>query len=108
MKTHRIGIYIKSLRTSKYLTQQELADKTGLSKSYISGIEKGVKTPRIEQVEKIAKVLMIPVSILLLVSYGESDLDNVDFDQEDSQLELAKSIENFKKAFNISTPVEST
>lgn len=52
-----IGERVKNLRKVKGLTQQELAEKTNLSQSYISAIEQEAKIPTLYTLDQIAKVL---------------------------------------------------
>lgn len=47
---------LKEARKNSGLTQQELADKVGTSKSYISKIENNVKEVRISTLQKIVKL----------------------------------------------------
>jgi len=49
----RIGFMLQQARIEKGLTQEELAVKTGTSKSYISKIENNVKEVRISTLQKI-------------------------------------------------------
>ena len=51
----KIGFLIKDARLKKGLTQQELADKIGSTKSYISKIENNVKEARISTLQKIVE-----------------------------------------------------
>jgi ribosome-binding protein aMBF1 (putative translation factor) len=52
----KIGAMLQEARIKKGLTQQELADKVGTSKSYISKIENSVKEARISTLEKIVEL----------------------------------------------------
>jgi transcriptional regulator with XRE-family HTH domain len=52
-----LGQNITTLRKLKGLTLQELADKTGTSKSYIWELENLDKVPSVYLISKIAKVL---------------------------------------------------
>lgn len=56
---------IAEARKSKGLTQQELADKVGISKQAIYRYESGAREPRINIVVEIAKALGVSVSYLL-------------------------------------------
>lgn len=56
---------IRQLREQLGLSQQELADQSGLSRVHISGLERGVSSPAVESLIKIAKVLQVTVSELL-------------------------------------------
>lgn len=46
------GNYIKELRTSKKLTQKQLAELSQISESMVSKIELGVKSAKIETLKK--------------------------------------------------------
>ncbi|MEZ4911191.1 MAG: helix-turn-helix transcriptional regulator [Saprospiraceae bacterium] len=52
----KIGVMLQEARLKKGLTQQELADKVGTTKSYISKIENSVKEARISTLEKIVEL----------------------------------------------------
>lgn len=51
----KIGAMLQEERLKQGLTQQELADRVGTTKSYISKIENSVKEARISTLEKIVK-----------------------------------------------------
>jgi transcriptional regulator with XRE-family HTH domain len=61
-----IGNRVKMARIAKELTLDELALKTGLSKSFLSNIENNRTSPSIASLEKIAQSLEIPLSILFM------------------------------------------
>jgi transcriptional regulator with XRE-family HTH domain len=46
------------------LTQEKLGELTGLDRGYISGVERGVRNPAIQNIEKIAKALKVKPSKL--------------------------------------------
>lgn len=48
---------LKRLRKSKGLTQQQLADKIGVTRANISGIELGKSHPSVPLAKRIASVL---------------------------------------------------
>lgn len=52
----RIGFLLQEARLKKGLTQQQLADKVGTSKSYISKIENNVKEARLSTLKKIVEL----------------------------------------------------
>lgn len=52
----KIGALIHEARLEKGLTQAELAQKVGTSKSYISKIENNVKEVRLSTLQKIVEV----------------------------------------------------
>ena len=56
------GGSIKSLRLKKGLSQRELAERSGLDVTYISGIERGVRNPSLKSLETLAKGLGCSIS----------------------------------------------
>lgn len=52
----KIGFMLQEARIKKGLTQQELADKVGTSKSYISKIENDIKEARLSTLKKIVEL----------------------------------------------------
>ena len=52
----KIGILIHDARIEKGLTQEELANRVGTTKSYISKIENNVKEVRISTLQKIVEL----------------------------------------------------
>ena len=57
----RFGNKLKSLRTQKGLTQEQLADATELSIESISNMERAIFGPRFNNLEKIAAALNVEV-----------------------------------------------
>ena len=55
-KNFKIGALIHEARLEKGLTQEELAEKVGTTKSYISKIENNVKEVRISTLQKIVQL----------------------------------------------------
>ena len=52
----KIGVLLQEARIKKGMTQQQLADKVGTTKSYISKIENNVKEARISTLQKIVEL----------------------------------------------------
>ena len=52
-----LGLNVRRQREAKALTQEKLAEKSGLDPTYISGIERGLRNPGIKNVAKLAKAL---------------------------------------------------
>ena len=52
-KNYKIGFLLQQARLEKGMTQEELAQKAGMTKSYISKIENNVKETRLSTLEKI-------------------------------------------------------
>jgi DNA-binding XRE family transcriptional regulator len=55
-ESFKIGALLHEARLEKGLTQEELAEKTGTTKSYISKIENDVKEVRISTLQRIVEV----------------------------------------------------
>lgn len=53
----KFGARIRDLRKQKRLSQEELAFRSGLHRTYISDIERGSRNVSIKNIEKIAKAL---------------------------------------------------
>ncbi|ULR30027.1 helix-turn-helix domain-containing protein [Dickeya fangzhongdai] len=62
--TVRFGQRVKTLRLQAGLSQEAFADKCGLDRTYISGIERGVRNPTLEVIGVIADGLGIELSKL--------------------------------------------
>ena len=56
---------IRTLRESRNLSQQTLADKAGLAQSQISRIERGIIDTPVSTLRRVAMALDVPVSALL-------------------------------------------
>jgi len=55
-KNFKIGFLIQQARLEKGMTQQELAEKCGTNKGYISKIENNIKEVRISTLQKIVEL----------------------------------------------------
>ncbi len=60
----KFGENVKAIRIQKNLSQEKLALKASLDRTYIPSIEKGERNVSIVVIEKIAKALEIEISIL--------------------------------------------
>jgi transcriptional regulator with XRE-family HTH domain len=55
----------RKFRPERGLSQEELAFDCGLHRTYVSGVERGVRNPTVVVLEKIAKALKVAASGLL-------------------------------------------
>jgi DNA-binding Xre family transcriptional regulator len=55
-ESFKIGVLIHDARLKKGLTQQELAEKVGTTKSYISKLENNIKEVRLSTLQKIVEL----------------------------------------------------
>lgn len=65
------GQIIKSKRQAAQLTQEQLAQRSGVATVTIRQYETGKRQPRLEQLQSIANALEVPIGELL----GMSDVD---------------------------------
>jgi transcriptional regulator with XRE-family HTH domain len=62
---NRFAGNVRKLRGKKKLSQKTLADKIGISVSYVSMLERGQRSPPLDMLEKVAKALGVtPISLL--------------------------------------------
>jgi len=59
------AIVLKQHRTAKGLTHEALAEKADLHPTYISMLERSVRTPKLEVAQSLAKALGVPLSRLI-------------------------------------------
>ncbi|MDK0862840.1 helix-turn-helix transcriptional regulator [Clostridium perfringens] len=59
-----VGENLRRIREEKKLSRRELAEKSGLSQSYIVQIEKGTKNPTLEVLKSLANSLNVRVEHL--------------------------------------------
>lgn len=74
----RIGIKIKDLRNQNGLTQQELADRTELTKGYISQLERGQVAPSVVTLLDLIECLGTTASEF----FKEAETEHVVFSEE--------------------------
>lgn len=61
----RLGNSIVKTRGKKNISQEQLAFRSGVDRTYISRIEKGHANPTIKTIEKIACALKVKLHVLL-------------------------------------------
>src|SRR5205807_3517700 len=59
-----LGMAIKTQRTSLGISQEELAHRADLHRTYVSDLERGVRNPSVDSIEKLARALQLSVSTL--------------------------------------------
>ncbi|MGW1444129.1 helix-turn-helix domain-containing protein [Serratia rhizosphaerae] len=60
----KFGQRIRELRKERGWSQEEFADRCGLDRTYVSGIERGVRNPTLEVIGVISSGLNVNISIL--------------------------------------------
>lgn len=71
------GKALRLLRRSHDLKQQELATRLKVSRSYISELESGNRTPSYDLLERYAETFKIPVSSLIFFAEALEDKSDV-------------------------------
>jgi transcriptional regulator with XRE-family HTH domain len=61
----RFGNAVRRARKAKGLSQEKLAQIAGLDRTYISGLERGVRNPALSTQERIAQALDVQLAALL-------------------------------------------
>ena len=60
-----VGRNVREIRRARAMTQEELADRSGFSQQYISGLERGSRNPTIVSLFELAQALEVqPVDLL--------------------------------------------
>ncbi|MCM3388172.1 helix-turn-helix domain-containing protein [Ureibacillus chungkukjangi] len=87
-----VGLNIKEIRKIKKMTQEELAEKSGLQTSYLAGVERGDRNITLQTLEKI--VLGLEVSPSYIFNFERLDTNERHFEKEELSLLLFNLIEN--------------
>lgn len=61
----RVGNNVRKFRKERGLSQEAFAFECGLHRTYISGVERGIRNPTVLVLEQIATALHVPASRLL-------------------------------------------
>ena len=61
-----VGVAIRNRRTAMGLSQEKLGEVAGLDRTYISGVERGVRNPTISSLGRIAAALQCDLSAILI------------------------------------------
>jgi len=78
MLSIKLGFKIRSIRNSKKSTLQELANITKLTTSFISQVERGIVSPSVDSLRKIAQALGVGIG-----EFFEKDLKEFTFIRKD-------------------------
>ena len=61
----RVGLNVKRHRKERGFSQEGLALECGVHRTYVSGVERGIRNPTVVVLERIARALDVPPSRLL-------------------------------------------
>lgn len=70
-----LGVEIQRLRTAKSWSQEHLAEVANLHRTYISQLERGLKSPSVRVLYQIATALGVTMSALLEAVEESLDAD---------------------------------
>lgn len=75
--TRRLGRRISRLRrcSRPIVSQEDLARRIGVSRSYVAKIENGAGDPTLALTKRIAEVLRVPMAELVREDHGDPDLE---------------------------------
>lgn len=62
--TVQFGEAVRTARVAAKLSQEELADRSGLDRSYVGGVERGERNPTLEVIAKVAAGLGVDLADL--------------------------------------------
>lgn len=93
------GTTLKELRRRAGLTQNELADKLGLSKATVSYYEQSLRSPSPEMLVKIAGAFHVTTDYLLGLESKRQTLDITDLSYEDVSF-LQSAVELLRRKNN--------
>ncbi|MBS6928428.1 MAG: helix-turn-helix transcriptional regulator [Finegoldia magna] len=60
----KFGKRVRELRKERGWSQEEFADRCGLDRTYVSGIERGVRNPTLEIIGLISAGLNVEICVL--------------------------------------------
>jgi transcriptional regulator with XRE-family HTH domain len=61
----RVGLNVRRLREASGRSQEEFAFDAGMHRTYVSGIERGVRNPTLTVLEKLAIALKVTLAELV-------------------------------------------
>jgi transcriptional regulator with XRE-family HTH domain len=67
------GRAIRLCRAAFNLSQAELAERAGVTASYLSLLESGQRQPSVGTIKKLCKALGVPVDLLMLLAAGREE-----------------------------------
>ena len=84
-----IGKTLKLCRTAKELSLDTVAERAGISTSYLSRLENDKREPTLSLVNRVAEALEVPVPVIIFLASDDNDLKHMDKKMEQRFSELA-------------------
>jgi len=60
-----VGLNVRQFRKERGWSQEDLAFESGLDRTYVSGVERGVRNPTVLVLHELAQALKMPAARLL-------------------------------------------
>ena len=109
MDQHNIGLFIASKRREQNLTQEQLAEKIGVSNKTVSKWETGKTMPDYSVVEALCEVLNISVSELIAGKEKEPDTNDSSYEKDMALLSYKiEQLENKKSSHSETSKTVTT
>jgi transcriptional regulator with XRE-family HTH domain len=61
----KFGANLRALRELRKLSQEQLADSSDMHRTYLSGIERGIRNPSLHNILRLARALDVTLADLL-------------------------------------------
>lgn len=87
---HSLGIRIRGFRQARHLTQEQVAEAVERTPEAISNIERGQSRPSLDTLERLSKVLSVPMAEFF--EKPEDDTTRQRLEQETRLRALAQSL----------------
>lgn len=97
---HTICNNLKKYRVQCGLTQETLAEKTGISTAFYANIERGAKGMSILTLKKLAEALGVSVDYLLYEETAKTHMKNIEALLKDKPEEFVVTIEKIIKVMS--------
>jgi transcriptional regulator with XRE-family HTH domain len=68
-----VGLNVRAARKGLGWSQEDLADKAAIDRTYVSGIERGLRNPSLDMLVKLARRLKTTPAALLSAPSGHAD-----------------------------------
>ena len=96
----KIGLRLQKCREKKSVTQQQIADATGLSRNHISALERGVYKMSVYTLIKYCELLDMTPNELLKIGANDKIIPELEYEllrlDGEQQYKIAKCLEIFK------------
>ena len=79
---------LRQIRNSKNLTQEDFSQVS--SRTYLSSLERAMKSPTLDKVEELASVMEVHPATLLMLAYCHSEKSELDALFSQVSLEMKK------------------